>query len=274
MLRGMVQAVRSVAYTLGLLMSIIYVFSILLKQLSAGSVVGEAYFPSVAESVYTLLLHGTLLDGVGDVLNDLRTETPLVALVFSLVVFLAALTMMNMLVGVLCEVMSSVAATEREQIAVAFVKERVQTILKDLDSNNDGRITKREFESILHNERATRALKEAGIDPVALVDFAELIFQSDACGKEFEKTLNFHDFMDLALQLRGSKGATVRDVVDLRKVIQADSSCLNLRLARLEERLKRVAGFLGTESSSDACPRSGRRPSRPFCLRPGTPEEP
>jgi len=244
MLRAIVQAVRSVAYTLLLLAAVIYVFSILLKQLSADTPIGKQYFPTVAESMYTLLIYGTLLDSVSDVLNDLRRESTVVALVFSVVVFLAALTMMNMLVGVLCEVMSSVASTEREQIAVSFVKDKVQALLTDLDCNSDGCITRREFESILHQNRATAALKEVGVDPVALVDFAELIFQSDQCGKEFEKTLGFHEFMDLVLQLRGSKGATVRDVVDLRKFIQADSNCVNLRLARLEERLKRVANLL------------------------------
>lgn len=44
--------------------------------------------------------------------------------VFYIFILLAALTVMNMLIGVLCEVVSAVAATEKESITVQYVKAR------------------------------------------------------------------------------------------------------------------------------------------------------
>jgi hypothetical protein len=66
---------------------------------------------------------------------------------------------------------------------------------------------------------------------VGLVDYADTIFE--ACdGDEMmgPRKLNFEQFMQVILDLRGSKNARVKDVVELRKHI-------NYRFQRLENRL-------------------------------------
>merc|ERR1719163_2231847 len=87
-------------------------------------------------------------------------------------------------------------------------------MLKDSGIDEDGNkhISQAEFEMLLLNPEAARTIQEIGVDVVGLVDFADHIFQD---GVE----LSFVDFMELVLQLRGSNGATVRDIVYLRKQI-------------------------------------------------------
>merc|ERR1712242_192567 len=61
-----------------------------------------------------------------------------------------------------------------------------------------------------------------------------------------EKELSFGEFMDMILQLRGSNTATVKDVVDLRKLI-------NLSNTRTEEKLERIfKAFVRTTMKSEA----------------------
>merc|ERR1712039_591233 len=86
--------------------------------------------------------------------------------------------------------------------------------------NSDMLISKTEFCDILRNREATKALQEVGVDVVGLVDFVDFIFGGENSEEE-GTTLTFSDFMEVVLQLRGSNTATVKDVVDLRKFIQA-----------------------------------------------------
>ena len=93
---------------------LMYVFAVAMTQLLHGTTVGEKYYHSVPRSMYTLWIHGVLLDDVGVMANRLLREDWFYVGVYFFYILLAALTVMNMLIGVLCEVVSATAATEKE----------------------------------------------------------------------------------------------------------------------------------------------------------------
>merc|ERR1712217_464501 len=204
-------------------------------QLSVGTKFGSKYFPSVSESMCTLLLDGTFLDSTGTILAAIRKESIICTIMFMLLTVCASLVLLNMLVGVLCEVVSAVAATETESLAVAYVKDQVRIILADVDENHDGLVSREEFKHIVEHPDACDALTAVGVDVVALVSYADFIFQSDDKGQEFDKQLDFNDFMDLVLKLRGDQAATVRDIVELRRFIHAESTHRNIKLGEIKD---------------------------------------
>jgi len=232
LIRGLRAAVRSVVFTLILLLSIIYVFGIAFTQLCAGTGC-EASFPDVPAAMHTLLLNGALMDSLGTIVEPLQQQSPALLLLFYGFLLLAAMTLMNMLIGVICEVVSAVAATEREAMTLGFVKERIKELMALGDDNADCQITKKEFLNLLSNKAATTILEDVGVDVVGLVDFADTIFEAD-CSDEFgepqQKVLSFADFMGVILDLRGSNTATLRDITQLRNHI-------NGRFTRLEQKL-------------------------------------
>merc|ERR1712061_911116 len=118
-----------------------------------------------------------------------------------------------MLVGILVEVVQVVSAVEGERSRLETVKFKIHEILdmNGVDTNGDCMVSRPEFIAMLMNDVATRALIDIGVDVVALVDYVDDIFP------EGRTSLSFGDFMDVVLQLRGSNGATVKDIVDLRK---------------------------------------------------------
>eukprot|EP00418_Pyrodinium_bahamense_P032164 CAMPEP_0179133930 /NCGR_PEP_ID=MMETSP0796-20121207/63710_1 /TAXON_ID=73915 /ORGANISM="Pyrodinium bahamense, Strain pbaha01" /LENGTH=91 /DNA_ID=CAMNT_0020832909 /DNA_START=1 /DNA_END=273 /DNA_ORIENTATION=- len=91
---------------------------------------------------------------------------------------MASLTIMNMLIGVICEVVSAVANTETEQLTLTYVKEKIHEIMDatGADTNADQMISKAEFIELLKNEKATKILNEVGVDVIGLVDFVDEIF--------------------------------------------------------------------------------------------------
>lgn len=217
LIKGMIAATRSVVFTLVLLTVVLYVFAIAFTQLAADArseVVREKYFADVATSMFSLLMYGALMDSVVVMAGDLAEESFYFVALFFLVVLLASLTVMNMLIGVLCEVVSAVAITEKEEMLVSYVNGRLSDVVSLLDKDGSMSITRSEFMALLSQEEAVKCLGEVGVDVVGLVDLTEEIFASE------DHELSFPDFMEVVLQLRGSNVATVRDMVNLRKNIR------------------------------------------------------
>mmetsp|Transcript_24503 Transcript_24503/g.56859 ORF Transcript_24503/g.56859 Transcript_24503/m.56859 type:complete len:795 (+) Transcript_24503:110-2494(+) len=235
LIKGMASAMKSLAYTLGLLFVLIYIFAIAFRQLTDGTEVGVLYFGNMFKAAHTLLLDGTLLDSTGTVVQALEKESLALVLVFYVFILLAALTVLNMLIGVLCEVVTAVASAEREQITVEMVKDGFMDIIGGIDTNNDKTINKAEFESIVSNPAATNLLNRVEVDVFALVDLADFIFakeipEDDDFDGDDTQELTFEAFMDIVLSLRGTNQANVKEIVDLRKFIRGSFRILEDRI--------------------------------------------
>lgn len=265
LIKGMLAAARSVFFTLLLLSIIHYIFGIALVQLTTGYRCGGLYFRTVPLAMLTLLTNGTLLDNIGQVITDMADDAWYLQFIWFFFTLLSTYLILNMLVGVLVEVVSVVAATEKEEMMVAFVKQKMLTILEEtgIDKNGDGEISRDEFMQILTNHQATRALAEVGVDPIGLVDFAEFIFEDSTSEERGQgRVLSFEEFMEIILQLRGCNLATVKEMMDLRKFVRQVASRTSHRLQRIEvsqsqalkNRKLRREGRL--DSSTSAC--SGR----------------
>jgi len=214
LIRGAAVAFRSVFFTMCLLILVIYVFSIAFTQLLEGTELGEDYFSSVLNSMGTLLLRGTLPD-LADITYRIGDEGRFYAFVFVVFIVLSSVTIMNMLVGVLVEVIGLVSSMEREQMNMEFVKSKLLEMLTSsgLDNNRDMHISKQEFDSLMLNPKAARMVQEVGVDVVGLVEFSDYIFEAH------DGPLSFVDFMDVVMSLRGSNSATVKDIVDMRQFV-------------------------------------------------------
>lgn len=213
LIKGISVATRSVFFTLCLLTIIIYIFSVAFAQLSEDTFLEDEYFPDVLTSMSSLLLRGVLPD-LYEFVSVCGQEHIAFAILVLFFVLLSSLTVMNMLVGVLVEVVSVVSSVEKEQMTVQFVKTMLLAMLQHsgIDADRNKHISRPEFESLLLKPEAARIIQEVGVDVVGLVDFADFIFKD---GIE----LTFAEFMEVVLQLRGSNTATVRDIVDLRKFV-------------------------------------------------------
>merc|ERR1712232_440249 len=214
LIKGMMSAMRSVFYVGGVLLILLYVFSIAFCQMAVNTpTIGDTYLRNVAFGMYSLFIYATFLD---DLRND---KWPLVflALVF---ICLASMTVMNMLVGVLCEVVASVAETEKQDMLQEVACDKMFEIAKKLDTDFNNKISYREFQKIVENKDALTALSDVGVNPLGIVEFAELFFFDDDRPVE----LPFDSFMEMVLDLREENKATVKDVLDLWRRIKDSTS--------------------------------------------------
>eukprot|EP00747_Dinoflagellata_sp_TGD_P146686 gnl/TRDRNA2_/TRDRNA2_176717_c4_seq1.p1 gnl/TRDRNA2_/TRDRNA2_176717_c4~~gnl/TRDRNA2_/TRDRNA2_176717_c4_seq1.p1 ORF type:complete len:272 (-),score=42.75 gnl/TRDRNA2_/TRDRNA2_176717_c4_seq1:305-1120(-) len=173
-----------------------------------------------------------------------------------------------MLIGVLCEVVSAVAATEKEGMAVEFVRDNMLLIVQNIDQNGDCQISRKEFSRILENREACCTLQKVGIDPIGIVDFTDIIFEDpdaeeDAVGDDRYRELDFSDFMEEILNFRDSETATVKHFVDLQKVVRATVRKLGHRvqyvMGRSHNKLHRAATTSNPKLLGEPCSSSDGR---------------
>lgn len=237
LIKGMVQSTTAVMNVMGLLALTTYVFAIACTQMSSGTDMGETYFVNVALSMYSLIIYATFLDNLAPFMNNIRAESAAVVVIVLVFMALACLTLMNMLLGVLCEVISDVSNQEEEDAARSGVGCKLMEVAASLDTDGSGRVSAKEFSAILHNKDALRALENVGVDPIDVVELASLMF-FDAEGNEVD--LAFDTFMDSVFELRKENGARVRDIRWLWCQIIPSLDRMEHDVAQLRERFERI----------------------------------
>merc|ERR1719281_1452997 len=107
----------------------------------------------------------------GGVMMMLRdTQSPigyLAVFVFLSFIMLSALTVLNMLIGVLCEVVTAVGQHERDEADIRLVKQGILKELIKFDVDGSGTISQTELEAAMQSRRAQAVLEEMEVDKAA-----------------------------------------------------------------------------------------------------------
>ena len=127
--------------------------------------------------------------------------------------FINAITLMNILIGIVVEVISNVAMAEREMVNVRWVQDVIHQFLgDDVES-----LKQDELMEILGTGKTLGSLKLLGVDAAILREMVLAHFKEvDVSDTE----MPLQNFVELVMQLRGANTASVKDVVDLRKWLQ------------------------------------------------------
>eukprot|EP00931_Biecheleriopsis_adriatica_P038751 TRINITY_DN22155_c0_g1_i1.p1 TRINITY_DN22155_c0_g1~~TRINITY_DN22155_c0_g1_i1.p1 ORF type:complete len:652 (+),score=114.19 TRINITY_DN22155_c0_g1_i1:46-2001(+) len=219
--RATFAAARTVFCALALLIMVSFILGIACKLLMVGTKVGTDKFPNVLKSMHTLIIHGAFLDDINDIMDALIDEQAWVGVVIMYItIIVCAITVMNMMIGILCEVISAVAGAEKDAAQISGVKDVIRRCMTSADGNGDSMLDQEEFYHLLEVPSAIRAFQSIEVDPVALTQYADVIFgDQDVVLEGDKKLLPFSRFMEIILALRGSNTATVKDLIDLRKWI-------------------------------------------------------
>ena len=204
----MLTAFRSVFFALILLLASHYMIAIAYHVTLQDSEIGKVGFGSVLASMQTLFVHCTMLDEVISLVDQFTAESLYFHLLcMYLVMFLNAITLMNILIGIVVEVISNVAMAEREMVNVRWVQDVINQFLgDDVES-----LKQSELMEILASAKTLGSLKLLGVDAAILQEMVLAHF------KEVDTEMPLQHFVELVMQLRGANTASVKDVVDLRK---------------------------------------------------------
>ncbi|CAK9041206.1 unnamed protein product [Durusdinium trenchii] len=159
------------------------VFAIAFTQVAVDTDAGKEYFHTLPAAMFSLVFYGCFNNNMVEMARLCFQDDLVVSFLFAGFLLIAPLTVMNLLLGVLVEVVRVVATAEQE-----------------------GRVVP-DAETCAHHGRMALDLlyeNEVGVDLVALVKDPNIIFDG-------EPYMAFQDFLDEILLLRGSNSATVKD---------------------------------------------------------------
>jgi len=228
LVNGMIMACRSVFVSLCMMSLIIYIFAIMFTQMLSGLPATGGAFDSVPKTFNFLLMQA--LCG----LQSSSFDTMLAAglfyyLMFLMYCLLACTTIMNMLIGILVEVVGDVAEVEKETAFMRDVEFQINRMMEKLDIDRSDSLTQMEFDKLTETPEVIQGLQDLGVDVVAFVDFADFVFCQNC------EELSYTDFLEMVVQFRGTKSATVKDIVDMRKFVSMELSSLEDRLSGTEK---------------------------------------
>ena len=216
---------RSVLATFGLLMALVYIFAVMLTQLLKDSESDlQSSFSGVVVSMNTLLMQGIFSDQA-QFFGQMLDEGFLYYSIFMAFMLTGAFTVMNMLIGVLCDVMSNVADDQKDETIVSQLKNQIEQLIAEVDLDGDMMVSKTEFNHMLRSKDALQSLNEVEVDIMALVNYADFIFRE---GNE----MTISEFTDAVLQFRSSTTPSMKDLIELRHFIAKELEGLELRLSR------------------------------------------
>jgi len=213
MASGLLEVARSIFATLCFLLLVIYVFAVLMTQLLVDLDKEVDHFHSIPEAMHILLMQ--VVCGLDSGLVDkLQAAGFLYYLLILLFHFIASVALMNTLIGIICDCISKVADSGKDTLVEAEITRKIGSVAAHLGLHQHGRVWKDDFELMMDDAAIKSAMKDQGVDLTAFMEFASCLFEHEP-----EMPLSLEEFVKYVMQFRGTKAATVRDLVELRKFI-------------------------------------------------------
>eukprot|EP00747_Dinoflagellata_sp_TGD_P123445 gnl/TRDRNA2_/TRDRNA2_173818_c8_seq1.p1 gnl/TRDRNA2_/TRDRNA2_173818_c8~~gnl/TRDRNA2_/TRDRNA2_173818_c8_seq1.p1 ORF type:complete len:195 (+),score=31.82 gnl/TRDRNA2_/TRDRNA2_173818_c8_seq1:2-586(+) len=113
---------------------------------------------------------------------------------------------MNMLIGVLCEVVSAVSAAEKEEAAINLVKTTILVLLKQFDEDCSGSISSDELTQVMLDPQAIDVLEHLDIDMQYLQALQGVLFAA-------KDEVAIEDIIEMMLLCRGDFPTTVQHLI-------------------------------------------------------------
>jgi len=248
MIKGLVLALRSVASAGILSLGVTYLYAVVIRQLTQDKDLATRYgLTSVSKTAVFLLLEAILPDNA-DTIRQYGMESLHLALILFSFIALLAILLLNMLIGVICQVVFEQAA--RENDIKQFQRFATRMSRTKVDRNDDSWIDYAEFIGILNNREAVIELKKFGVDVIALVEDTENIFRalSTSDGK-----MHFDQFIEVCGQFRSTSTAAIGSVYSLRRFVDLHLRAINERLAEFEIRFENALKITCSSGASPGC---------------------
>ncbi|CAL1126137.1 unnamed protein product [Cladocopium goreaui] len=124
-------------------------------------------------------------------------------------VAMAGRQVMNMLIGVLVEVVSVTAQVDKEETAMKAVKEKIEELLPAEVRHATG-ITREHFMNVIMDPGLVQTLATIDVDVMTVVEYPEIMYHS-------RNALTVPELVDAILQFRRTTSVSMMDIAQLRR---------------------------------------------------------
>jgi len=218
------------------------------------------FFYNVPHAMHSLIVFATFLDDLSVFVYPIKSESEMYLIPVFMYIVLSNMVVFNMLIAVMCAVITGVAIEEKESMIIDKVHEKFGNVVTQLDTNKDELLSWEEFTKIVLLPDAIHALDSVNVDPEALIDAAEDFFVED--GQQVSVT--FEEFMTMVLDMRGGQQAAVKDIMSVSKRFTKKFLRVQSRMDELEHKCDLILDKLGVPSPSRGTSTGKSLPTTPL----------
>jgi hypothetical protein len=247
MIKGLVRSLRAISSSMILIGLMVYVWAIMMHMLMKeehefNDTLWDEWdlsFGTMTKCIWTLLMGGTLmLDNAAPLMTQLlfsgKFNKILAGALFVTYGLLSAMLILQMLIGVLCDVVSRVGSEQRDSVAIGLVKQELLEDLRRFDGG-DGKISQEELKTVMHNPKSKAILRKLNINRGFLLELQKMMFQTPG------QQVTIKSVLELMIMCRGDQPTTVEamsggilsiihELGGIRKILEADLEGVEHRL--------------------------------------------
>lgn len=255
LVKGMARAMESVFFVLLFLIMMTYVGAILFTaQLGIpgpdpapkddAEPTAADLFSDMGTSIMTLFTNGVLGDNLADTLFKIKDESLIMMWLFAGFMVISGLTLLNMLIGVLCQVIEDTSREEHETQQVASLRACLIKAFNEVDTSHDGEIAEAEWNEIGKSPEVRESLRKLGVPEKDMDDrlhqMSVTLFgtQSQRISvihpeHQVHRGLALNEFCDRIIELRWDTPAAMMDVQLFNKQYNDDCLWLHAKLEKI-----------------------------------------
>ncbi|CAJ1407278.1 unnamed protein product [Effrenium voratum] len=262
--KSIVRAMHAVFYILFLLVLVTYFFAIVFTtQLGVPGTpragpfdepTAQQLFSDMGSSMMSLFTYGTLADELASAFHAIKAESALLFWLFTLFVVISGITLLNMLIGVLCQVVEDNSREHEKQKMLVDLKSSLEEAFEALDTSHDGKISEEEFQMMRTDPNVMDIFFRLGMEEEAMVErlnhMQETIFagakddaEESAEPPKRVQSLSFNQFCDQVIEMQMGSAAGVLDVQLLAAKVRQEDQKIRKTLSRLEPEVRKVLGL-------------------------------
>lgn len=216
-MKALVFCARSMTVFFALWLGVIYLFAVILRQVSTDTEIGHLYFPSVPDSMKTLLFDSLLAD-YAPILHKTFDGNAAVGLLVLFFVLLASICIMYMLMGVMFESLGTCFKDQKEAMTISYMASTLRATMIHLGYDVEGSLSQERFANLLCEPDFVHVLNSVHVDVTAFIDMVSIIYEDIDLRRE---DMTFEKVVDLVLNLRGRNMATVSNTNEVVRVLKA-----------------------------------------------------
>jgi hypothetical protein len=217
-------------------------------------------FGTMEDAMMSLFTHGVLGDNLNPAAAEIlkypkgKSEFMGTVLLWLFFIFFAisAMTLLNMLIGVLCEVVTQTAASESENSQVNDLRMCIEDAFELIDTDENGRCSEAEWSRIKFDPEIRKQLDRIfGVLPSEmdqrLDQMQQTLFNTETAKAD---GLPLEELVQKVIDVRPDKPASTLEIEILRSKVARKEKQFSARLSNVEGILQRVMKMRGLSMSS------------------------
>jgi voltage-gated sodium channel len=223
--KGLLSGLKESSLVWAILTGMVVVFSILLTTYATDEM-RETNFSSLVVCMNRLVASGIFLDESAGLFEDMMSSRDVSSyMIFLTFVVISQYIILNMLIGIICSVAVDVRGEEKARANAKYLRLNLESIV-ECYLQQDGRITREEFQLIVKNADVYTVLQQYGASLEYLASMEETLYAKT-------NSIDFESIYEVIAHSNEGKNATAKDIYHAQNVLIKSLHSIESQLASL-----------------------------------------